>query len=213
MSDQVDPDHGYTPAMTAGPSESLRRAGGGVRERLLRAAEECFGRFGVAKTTMEDVAKAASVSRATLYRHFADREALVVAAVERRALINVPRMQAHIQRWPTFADRLVEGLIYNIDKGSRDPVVQLLIVSEQHGLVGRTLGGHTLAEGITLLMWEPIFLDAITRGEMRSDLDLRAAARWIAGVNLLLLERDRSVVTEDALREELRTFVLPAFLP
>ena len=37
-----------------------------TRERIIDAAEECFGRFGVAKTTVEDIAAAAKLSRATV---------------------------------------------------------------------------------------------------------------------------------------------------
>ena len=37
---------------------------------------DCVTRYGRAKTTMQDVAVAAGLSRATLYRYFADRGAL-----------------------------------------------------------------------------------------------------------------------------------------
>lgn len=41
-----------------------------TRERILEATLRCVGRLGMAKTTMEDIAREASVSRATLYRVF-----------------------------------------------------------------------------------------------------------------------------------------------
>src|SRR3546814_9749490 len=41
-----------------------------ARDRLIDAAETCFTRFGVAKTTLEDIATEAGVSRATVYRYF-----------------------------------------------------------------------------------------------------------------------------------------------
>jgi len=44
-----------------------------ARDRLLDAAEACFERSGISKTTVEDIAKQASVSRATVYRYFAGR--------------------------------------------------------------------------------------------------------------------------------------------
>jgi len=39
------------------------------------AAEACFDKYGIAKTTMDDIAKEAGVSRPTLYRWFPTREA------------------------------------------------------------------------------------------------------------------------------------------
>ena len=41
-----------------------------VRERLLQATYGCVARWGFAKTTVEDAARAAGVSRATVYRYF-----------------------------------------------------------------------------------------------------------------------------------------------
>lgn len=55
-------------------------------ERLLDAAGEVFADRGVQATTMAEVAERAGCSRATLYNHFADRRALEVAFVHRRAL-------------------------------------------------------------------------------------------------------------------------------
>ncbi|MGI8793766.1 MAG: TetR/AcrR family transcriptional regulator, partial [Acidimicrobiales bacterium] len=41
-----------------------------ARERLLEAAYACVGRYGLGKTTMDDVAREAGMSRATVYRYF-----------------------------------------------------------------------------------------------------------------------------------------------
>jgi len=41
-----------------------------VRERILEAGYACVARYGLAKTTVEDVARASGLSRATLYRYF-----------------------------------------------------------------------------------------------------------------------------------------------
>lgn len=46
------------------------------REALLEAAVGVFARFGFRKTSMDEVARAAGVSRQGLYLHFADKEAL-----------------------------------------------------------------------------------------------------------------------------------------
>jgi AcrR family transcriptional regulator len=184
-----------------------------VAVQLLDAAEKCFERFGIAKTTMEDVARAAGVSRATVYRYFADREALVLASVTRRARQNIPRAHAHIAALPTFAEKLVEGLIYNIDRGRRDPVVQLLVTADQPGLGARVLGGEGVSHELSLELWEPVLAAAQAAGQMAAALDRRAAAIWLARVTLMMVAQEESVrLGPDALRQELRTFVVPAFL-
>src|SRR5262245_11957892 len=57
-----------------------------VRERIVNAAEGCFARYGVGKTTVEDIAAAAGLSRATVYRSFAGGRDEVILAVLLRDL-------------------------------------------------------------------------------------------------------------------------------
>src|ERR1700747_3691925 len=49
------------------------------RARIVTAARWCFLNFGFAKTTFEDIAKRASLSRTLLYRIFKDKEAIYQA--------------------------------------------------------------------------------------------------------------------------------------
>jgi AcrR family transcriptional regulator len=41
-----------------------------VRQRILRATYDCVARWGLSKTTVEDAAREAGLSRATVYRYF-----------------------------------------------------------------------------------------------------------------------------------------------
>jgi AcrR family transcriptional regulator len=41
-----------------------------LRERILAAAYACIARYGIAKTTVEDVARESGLSRASVYRTF-----------------------------------------------------------------------------------------------------------------------------------------------
>jgi AcrR family transcriptional regulator len=56
-----------------------------TRERVLDGAVRAIARFGLAKLGMSDVGAGAGVSRATVYRHFPTREALLDALAEREA--------------------------------------------------------------------------------------------------------------------------------
>ena len=51
--------------------------------RMLDATITCLARYGVGKTTIDDVAREAGCSRASVYRYHANRNALVFAAVDR----------------------------------------------------------------------------------------------------------------------------------
>jgi TetR/AcrR family transcriptional regulator, regulator of autoinduction and epiphytic fitness len=55
---------------------------GARRERVLAVALEVFGRYGFRKASMDEIARAADISRQGLYLHFANKDALFRAAVQ-----------------------------------------------------------------------------------------------------------------------------------
>jgi AcrR family transcriptional regulator len=64
--------------------ESDRRADTGARERILHSAYELFSRRGIRAVGVDEVIERAAVAKATLYRHFASKDDLVLAFLERR---------------------------------------------------------------------------------------------------------------------------------
>jgi AcrR family transcriptional regulator len=55
-----------------------------ARERILTAAYELFSRRGIRAVGTDEVIERAGVARATLYRHFATKDDLVLAVLQRR---------------------------------------------------------------------------------------------------------------------------------
>jgi TetR/AcrR family transcriptional regulator len=54
-----------------------------VSEAILDAAREVFEQYGARRANVEDVARAAGVSRSTLYRSYPNKETLLLAVIER----------------------------------------------------------------------------------------------------------------------------------
>ncbi|MBX2957290.1 MAG: TetR/AcrR family transcriptional regulator [Cyclobacteriaceae bacterium] len=50
----------------------------GVKEKILKGAEELFMRYGVRSISMDDIARHLMVSKKTLYQHFVDKDELVM---------------------------------------------------------------------------------------------------------------------------------------
>jgi AcrR family transcriptional regulator len=65
-------------------SETDRQATGDARERILDTAYELFSQRGVRGVGIDEVIERAGVAKATLYRHFASKDELVLAFLERR---------------------------------------------------------------------------------------------------------------------------------
>ena len=183
-----------------------------AQDHFIAAAEACFERYGVVKTTMEDIAKMAGVSRPTVYRHFADRDTLILAVVMRRARTLIARAQAFIRRQERFEDQLVEGLLYLVKTGRQDPFIRLLVSPEHLDLAQQILGATDAVVDQTLETWGPILAEAADRGDLNPDLDIRDIARWLTHVELILVGRLDLTPGDDEVREMLRTFLLPAFV-
>ena len=67
----------------AAPLPASRRPGKETAERILDAAEACFAQKGYAGTTLRDVATGVGIRIPSLYNHFASKEVLYAAVLER----------------------------------------------------------------------------------------------------------------------------------
>lgn len=99
-----------------------------ARERILEATYACVARYGISKTTVEDVAREARLSRATVYRHFpGGKDELVAETI----------------RWETnrFFLRLAEAVAGT--SGLEDMLVEALLFAhraiEEHGVLQKIL--------------------------------------------------------------------------
>src|SRR5690349_11830561 len=78
------------------------------RERLLDAALQAFLRYGFRKTSMEEVARGAGLSRQALYLHFETKEVLFRAAVRHALELGLRAASEHLGATDArVADRLV----------------------------------------------------------------------------------------------------------
>jgi AcrR family transcriptional regulator len=108
-----------TPAW-AGDPPTLHAA---ARERLLEAAVRCVARDGMAGANVAAVAAEAGVSRPTVYRYFADREALVEATMMHAGRDLAERLGAELRRAGTPAEMAVDAMCFVLQEIPREPVL------------------------------------------------------------------------------------------
>jgi len=93
------------PADAPAPAEALE-------DRLVAAMLECIGRWGVTKTTADDIARAAGVSRATLYRAFPGGKDVAFEALLRHELQRFfDLVEGRFRDADTLEDLLVVGAV------------------------------------------------------------------------------------------------------
>ena len=132
-------------------------------ERLLDAAFELFCRLGVQRTPMEKVAKSAGVTRVTLYRKFATKDALVDQVVLREFRRYFDRFRAEIPRADTVADRVVVGFVGSLRAISGNPLIGEISDAEPSMLIESMIGGDGM------LLAKTRFLQELPGEEVRTE--------------------------------------------
>jgi len=184
-----------------------------VRERLLDSAEECLQQFGPQKTSMEDVARVAGMSRATVYRYFENRDALLLGVASRQASALATESLAYLAQFDDISDWLVEGLLYTLREIPERPVFASLVTSLDSRAASKLLLGSSGMIEIGVNVLRPMFAIAKEQGVLREDLDLDLLIEWLLRVLWTYLNAPSQVVAdEDGMRRLFRMMLLPAVL-
>ncbi|KPN90479.1 TetR/AcrR family transcriptional regulator [Pseudomonas nunensis] len=78
-----------------------------TRDIILDVTEKLIYKSGIAATGMDLLVKTAGVSRKSIYRYFANKDVLVVAALQRRDVRWMNWFRTEVDKAPTPADRLL----------------------------------------------------------------------------------------------------------
>lgn len=115
--------------------------------RILDGAFEVFCHMGVQRSTMEDVARRAGVSRITVYRRFENKGVLVDQLIRREIRRYFDQFRRDIEHAETAADRVVLGFVSSLRAFRRNPLIGGLMAADPNALVPSTIGdgGRTLA--------------------------------------------------------------------
>ncbi len=149
-----------------------------TRDRILEAAEQVLRRFGPAKTTVVDVARALGVSHGSVYRHFASKSELLDAVVEAWLHRTAGPLEAIAAGDGPPRDRLHDWLrtLSTIKRNKVRAEPEMFAASrEVFAEVGDVVNRHvaTLAGQI-----ERILQDGVARGDFKLA-DTRATAQAI----------------------------------
>lgn len=110
--------------------------GSDPRQRILEATFACVARWGLAKTTVEDAAREAGLSRATVYRYFpGGREELVDAVVSWQYLHFFGRLYEEVHGAASLEEVLERGLVFARQQLLGHEVLQKILQTEPEVLL------------------------------------------------------------------------------
>lgn len=195
--------------MTRQPPKTELPVASEYRDRLVQAAARCFERYGVAKASMEVIAREAGLSRRTTYRTFTDRADLLRSTMLHLNFLAIEAMRLHIVDCPTLKEAIVNATLFGLQWTRSHPIYfEILNVASDRSVEALILESNEPdVRAANRDMWLPHLLSARERGELTSPLDDSVIIEGMRSVgSMLVLRTDLTLVEQRAF---IHNFVLP----
>ncbi|WP_436794843.1 TetR/AcrR family transcriptional regulator [Actinospongicola halichondriae] len=207
-----------TPETSSGPRAHLLQTFAafdttdGTTTKVLDAALAEFSSVGIGRTSMEDVARRAGVSRQTVYRHVANKDALVGQVLQREFQRHAEQYVAEMQTADTAVERIVGGYSSTIQAIRSNPLLTSVL---SHGV--DTAVSSMAASAEHVLSMARMFLTYLlqveqSEGEIAATIDVDVIADLMVRVAVsyvLIPSEVFDLADENATKNMVRTFLLP----
>jgi AcrR family transcriptional regulator len=168
-------------------------------EKILDAAEQLFARQDPASVGMNEIARAAGCSRATLYRYFESRDALHTAYVHRWANALYHELTRRLAGIDDPATRLVAGITESLALVRGNPALASWFAE-----TGPPIGAAMAAQSDVITVMVASFLSALDTEDNDA---VQQRARWVVRVVTSMLSFPGRDADDE--REMLTQFVVP----
>ncbi|BBX18083.1 TetR family transcriptional regulator [Mycolicibacterium duvalii] len=151
------------------------------RNQILEAANQCFTQLGIQRTSVQDVARMASVSRGTVYRYFEDRHVLIEAAIEFGAQKFYQLVAAAMAKKSTLAEKL-GAMAETHARILLDHRTRNRLMADDAELMRHMISDGDSAVRRSTEFLVPYVREAQKRGEVGASVDVTAASEWLARI-------------------------------
>lgn len=183
-----------------------------MRDEIITAADACFRRFGLQRTTMDDIADAAGVSRKTVYNYFENRETLIGEVIGREAKRVCDEARTTLEPSEDPAELIVAAEMALLAAARSSPYVATLLAPDAVGLTGGVVDRSRLVRDVQGAYWRPVLDPLARRGLLRSD-DVDELVEWLTFFHFVLVARPSTFDGDDRrTRDMLTRYLVPAIL-
>jgi AcrR family transcriptional regulator len=174
---------GQADAAPASPPDPLT-----LRDRLLAATYQCVARFGLGKTTIEDVVKESGLSRATIYRQFpGGRDELLLETVGWELANYFNTLADHVRDAPDLEQLLERGLVYAHRSVTDHEVLRKILETEPERLLPLLTVESARTLPFIADFLHPYLAREAEQGRLRPGVELDRAAEYLARCILSLI--------------------------
>ncbi len=146
-------------------------------DAVIDATARCVEQNGLDQVTIDEVARMAGVSRATIYRRYGSREALFLALMQHAAKPYIERCTAIAQGSGSLKDRIQQIIVASIDSIDGLPWFRTMLLRgiSERGFELLRISHKSVAAGIV----RPMLESAESAGDWRAPDDLDRLMDWL----------------------------------
>ena len=182
-----------------------------TQERILRAAYDCFEQYGIGKTTIENIASRAKVSRPTVYKYYPSKEAILDEISVRETWRVNSEVRRRLVRSDDFAEFLADTLLLVIRLANENVYIRRMVESIE--FQESVISPSSLMQQLQRTWWTNLFEQARVRGEIATDLEIDEMIYWLARAQAMLMLQVASPQIDDTeKRRFIRRFIVQPLL-
>ena len=182
-----------------------------VRSRLLAATVVCLGRYGIAKTTVDDAAREAGLARATVYRYFPDgKEQLIAESITWAVAQFFRELAVAVADAPDFPTLVEQALIHAHRAVDEHAVLQKVLETEPERLLPQLTQSAPQVQAVL----RDFLADKLRHEDLLPGIEPLEAGDWLArmGLSFILAEGRWDLADPASVRRLVRTELLVSIL-
>jgi AcrR family transcriptional regulator len=138
-----------------------------TQQKILDAAIACVKQWGIEKTSLNDIAKAAGVTRPTVYSYFPNRNDVIRCALLQSGYVFAEKLMAYMSDFERLDERFIETVLYAIEELPKEPYLAVIIQGNLSSLVNEDALSDEEGQKICIGLFNQMFADvAVDTAEM-----------------------------------------------
>lgn len=180
---------------TSAPAQASRESEQASREsaalpRILAAAIQVFGTYGFSKSTVQEIAAAAHVSKPLFYRQFKNKQDVFEAVIEQVFSEWHAAMTEEVARTGGTTEEALRALFVGmLEYGEARPLLNHLLTRDSQLLLSTQSGVWDRACGAMRDLIAQILRRGIEAGEVRGDVPVDHMADLLTEINFVYINR------------------------
>ena len=188
------PSHPTSPPRESAPAApvaaSTARPDGDARRRILAAATRVFGTYGFSKSTVQEIASAAHVSKPLFYRQFANKQDVFEAVIEQVFADWHEAMTERVARTTGGTEASLRALFVGaIEYAQARPLLSQMLTRDSQLLLSTQSDVWDRACDALRALIAQLLRRGVEAGEVRSDIRVEHMADLLTEINFVYTNR------------------------